>query len=102
MLAAAPRRGNHADGVDSRGGRRLPTELVRTVYVSEYPAIQHLQENNDVVTVRLKRQDGELKAICPGCETEFIYRKPTKSSVQHFKSPLLPGVKGNFDTDDDH
>jgi hypothetical protein len=75
---------------------------VRTVYVSEYPAIQHLHDNNDVVTVRLKRQDGELKATCTECDTEFVYRKPKKSSVQHFKSPLLPSVKGNFDSDDDH
>jgi hypothetical protein len=75
---------------------------VRTVYVAEYPAIQHLHPGNDVVTVRLKRQDGELKAFCAGCDTEFVYRKPGKSSIQHYKSPLLPPVKGNFDTDDDH
>jgi len=73
------------------------------VYVSEYPAIQHLHPDNEVVTVRLKRHDGgELKAICAGCDTEFVYRKPTRSSIQHYKSPLLPPVKGNFDTDDDH
>jgi hypothetical protein len=76
---------------------------VRTVYVSEYPAIQHLHADNEVVTVRLKRhQGGELKATCTVCDTEFVYRKPTKSSIQHFKSPILPPVKGNFDTDDDH
>jgi len=55
-----------------------------------------------VVTVRLKRQGGELKALCADCDTEFVYRKPTKSSIQHYKSPLLPPVKGNFDTDGDH
>jgi hypothetical protein len=75
---------------------------VRTVYVSEYPAIQHVHPNNDVVTVRLKRHGGELRATCTECDTEFVYRKPQKSSVQHFKSPLLPNVKGNFDTGDDH
>ena len=75
---------------------------MRVVYVSEYPAIQHIHPDNDVVTVRLKRSDGEWKAICAGCDTQFVYRKPSKSSIQHYKSPLLPPVKGNFDTDDDH
>jgi hypothetical protein len=75
---------------------------VRTVFVSEYPAIQHAHPNHEVVTVRLKRQGGELKAVCAECDTVFIYRKPTKSSIQHYKSPLLPGVKGNFDSEDDH
>ena len=75
---------------------------VRTVYVSEYPAIQHRHRNNEVVTVRLKRAGGELKAVCAGCNTEFVYRKPKPSGIQHFKSPLLPPVKGNFDTGDDH
>jgi hypothetical protein len=72
------------------------------VYVAEYPAIQHLHADNEVVTVRLRRQGSELKAVCSGCDTEFVYRKPAKSSIQHYKSPLLPPVKGNFDTDDDH
>ena len=75
---------------------------MRTVYVSEYPAIQHLHPDNEVVTVRLKRRDGELKAFCADCDTEFVYRKPKASSIQHYKSPLLPGVKGNFDSGDDH
>ncbi len=75
---------------------------MRTVYVAEYPAIQHIHPNNDVVTVRLKRQGSELKAVCRECDTEFVYRKPIRSSIQHYKSPLLPPVKGNFDTDDDH
>jgi hypothetical protein len=75
---------------------------VRTAYVSEYPVVQHLHPGNEVVTVRLKRKDGELKAFCAECDTEFVYRKPTRSSIQHYKSPLLPPVKGNFDTDDDH
>jgi hypothetical protein len=55
------------------------------VYVSEYPAIQHLHPDNEVVTVRLKRRDGELKAFCADCDTEFVYRKPKKSSIQHYK-----------------
>ena len=75
---------------------------MRTVYVSEYPAIQHIHPDNEVVTVRLKRRKGELRAFCADCDTEFVYRKPTKSSIQHYKSPLLPGVKGNFDSGDDH
>ena len=75
---------------------------MRRVYVAEYPAIQHLHADNEVVTVRLKRRDGEMKATCSGCKTEFVYRKPGRSSIQHYKSPLLPPVKGNFDTDDDH
>ena len=75
---------------------------MRTVYVSEYPAIQHLHPDNEVVTVRLKRRGGDLKAYCADCDTEFVYRKPKKSSIQHYKSPLLPGVKGNFDSGDDH
>jgi hypothetical protein len=76
---------------------------VRTVYVSEYPAIQHLHAGNEVVTVRLKRREGgDLAATCAECDTEFVYRKPRKSSIQHYKSPLLPPVKGNFDSEDDH
>jgi len=72
------------------------------VYVSEYPAIQHLHGTIELVTVRLKRQGGELRATCSGCDTEFVYRKPQKSTVRHFHSPLLPNVKGNFDGGDDH
>jgi hypothetical protein len=75
---------------------------VRTVYVSDYPAIQHLHPGNVVVTVRLKRVEGVYRATCAECDTEFVYRKPARSNVQHYKSPLLPGVKGNFDTGDDH
>jgi hypothetical protein len=76
---------------------------MRTVYVAEYPAIQHLHGNGDVVTVRLKRQSGQLRVTCEGCRTEFVYRKPTPSAMAHYKSPLLPPVKGNWDTgDDDH
>jgi hypothetical protein len=76
---------------------------MRTVYVAEYPAIQHRHGNGDVVTVRLKRQAGTLRAVCEGCETTFVYRKPTRSVIAHYKSPLLPPVKGNWDGgDEDH
>jgi hypothetical protein len=75
---------------------------VRVAYVSEFPVVQHIHADNEVVTVRLKRKDGELKAVCKACDTEFVYRKPSRSSIQHYKSPLLPGVKGNFDSGDDH
>ena len=76
---------------------------MRTVYVAEYPAIQHRHENGDIVTVRLKRREGGFRALCEGCETEFIYRKPAPSAIAHFKSPLLPPIKGNWDGgDDDH
>ena len=71
------------------------------MYVAEYPAIQHRHGNGDVVTVRLKRQEGTLRATCTGCGTVFIYRKPTRSGVAHYKSPLLPPIKGNWD-DDEH
>jgi hypothetical protein len=70
---------------------------MRTVYVAEYPAIQHRHANGDIVTVKLRRRSGELRATCAGCDTEFVYRKPRPSGIRHFKSPLLPGVKGNFD-----
>ena len=43
-----------------------------------------------------------LCAVCAGCETEFVYRKPTPSTISHFKSPLLPPIKGNWDDGDDH
>jgi len=74
---------------------------MRTVYVAEYPAIQHRHRNGDIVTVRLKRRAGGYSASCSGCDTEFVYRKPGASRIQHHKSPLLPPVKGNFDTGDD-
>jgi len=74
---------------------------MRTVYVSEYPVIQHRQENGDVVTGRLKRQQGTLQIACAGCDTLFVYRKPRPSRIAHYKSPLLPPVKGNWDTGDD-
>ena len=75
---------------------------MRTVYVSEYPAIQHLHGDGDIVTVRLKRREGALSATCAGCATVFVYRKPVPSRVAHFRSPLLQGVKGNWDDGDQH
>jgi hypothetical protein len=99
MVAAGHAAGNlRAGHVDPLLSDRYESVIVRTVYVGEYPVIQHLHADNEVVSVRLKRRDGTLKAVCPGCDTEFVYRKPGKSRVQHFKSPLLPPVKGNFDT----
>jgi hypothetical protein len=76
---------------------------MRTVYVAEYPAIQHRHDNGDIVTVRLKRRAGGFRVTCDGCSTEFIYRKPAPSAISHFKSPILPPIKGNWDSgDDDH
>jgi len=76
---------------------------MRTVYVADYPAIQHRHDNGDVVTVRLKRRKGGFRTTCEGCKTEFVYRKPAPSTIPHFKSPLLPPIKGNWDSgDDDH
>jgi hypothetical protein len=76
---------------------------MRTVYVAEYPAIQHRHENGDIVTVRLRRREGAFRAVCSGCATEFVYRKPTPSRIVHYKSPLLPPIKGNWDSgEDDH
>jgi len=49
----------------------------------------------------LKRHEGMFRVVCDGCATEFIYRKPAPSRIAHFKSPLLPSVKGNWDTGDD-
>jgi hypothetical protein len=73
---------------------------MRTVYVAEYPAIQHRHGDGEIVTVRLKRRAGALSATCAGCDTEFVYRKPKPSRIVHHKSPLLPPVKGNFDDGD--
>jgi hypothetical protein len=75
---------------------------MRRVYVAEYPAIQHLHSDGGIVTVRLKRHDGVLSAVCEGCATEFVYRKPKASRMEHHQSPLLPPVKGNWDTGDKH
>ena len=76
---------------------------MRTVYVAEYPAIQHRHDDGEIVTVRLKRAEGGFRVECAGCKTLFVYRKPAPSSIQHHKSPLLPPIKGNWDTgDEDH
>jgi hypothetical protein len=74
---------------------------MRTVYVAEYPAIQHRHDDGNIVTVRLKRRAGGFHALCTDCETEFVYRKPVPSSMTHYKSPLLPPIKGNWDSGDD-
>jgi hypothetical protein len=75
---------------------------MRTVFVAEYPAVQHRHPNGDIVTVRLKRQRGAYRTTCRGCDTEFVYRKPAASRIRHHKSPLLPPVKGNFDDAEEH
>jgi hypothetical protein len=65
--------------------------------VSVFPAVQHRHANGDIVSVTLHRRDGAYVAECPGCQTRFVYRKPTAGDVEHHKSPLLPEIKGNFD-----
>jgi len=74
---------------------------MRTVYVAEYPAIQHRHDDGEIVTVRLKRRAGEFRVVCAGCETEFVYRNPAPSTIAHYKSPLLPPIQGNWDDNDD-
>jgi hypothetical protein len=68
--------------------------------VSVFPAVQHRHADGDIVTVTLRRKDGSYSADCPGCQTRFIYRKPAPSERAHYKSPLLPEIKGNFDSGD--
>ena len=75
---------------------------MRTVYVSDFPAVQHRHEDGAIVTVRLRRVAGGHQATCAGCATTFVYRKPRPSPVQHYRSPLLPNVKGNFDAGEEH
>ncbi|HEX7407855.1 MAG TPA: hypothetical protein VF515_09430 [Candidatus Binatia bacterium] len=65
--------------------------------VSVFPAVQHRHADGDIVTVTLRRKDGNYSADCLGCQTRFIYQKPAPSQQTHHKSPLLPEVKGNFD-----
>jgi hypothetical protein len=66
--------------------------------VSVFPAVQHLHSDGDIVTVTLKRHLGRYVAECSGCNTRFIYQKPAPSGSKFFKSPLLPEIKGNFDS----
>jgi hypothetical protein len=73
---------------------------MRSVFVADYPAVQHRHANGDIVTVRLRRTEGEYRVLCAECDTEFVYRKPAASAIRHYKSPLLPPVKGNFDSED--
>jgi len=73
---------------------------MRTVFVAEYPVIQHRHDDGEIVSVRLRRRAGGHRAVCDGCQTEFVYRKPTASRTAHYKSPLLPPVKGNWDSSD--
>lgn len=68
--------------------------------VSVFPVVQHRHPEGDIVTVTLRRKDGAYSVECPGCQTRFIYCKPTPSSQEHHKSPLLPAVKGDFDDGD--
>ena len=75
---------------------------MRTVFVAEYPAVQHRHSDGGIVTVRLRRKGEAYEVQCTGCDTQFVYRKPAASGVRHYKSPLLPGVKGNFDDAEDH
>ena len=70
---------------------------MKTVVVSVFPMVQHRHTNGEIVSVKLKRQGGEHAVECQGCDTRFVYQKPKPSAVSHFPSPLLPGVKGNFD-----
>ena len=72
----------------------------RVVTVAEFPVVQHRHSDGQVVTVRLRRRSGEYRTFCAGCETEFLYRKPSMSRVRHSKSPLLPEVKGNYEDPD--
>ena len=66
--------------------------------VSVFPAVQHRHPDGDIVTVMLRRKDGRYSVECAGCQTRFIYRKPSPSPQLHRKSPLLPEIKGNFDS----
>jgi hypothetical protein len=69
--------------------------------VSVFPAVQHRHADGGIVTVTLRRRDGGYSVECPGCQTRFIYRKPTPSPQPHYKSPLLPEIKGHFEDDSD-
>ncbi len=89
---------NSDNGRLSEEGRGL-----KVVTVSEFPVVQHRHEDGAVVTVRLRRVAGDYRTVCVGCDTEFLYRKPQRSSTVHHKSPLLPEIKGNYDDPDrDH
>ena len=85
--------------------REAPSErrASRLVHVAEFPVVQHRHDDGSIVTVRLRRMAGGYSTVCPGCDTEFRYRKPRPSPTAHHKSPILPEVKGNYDDGDgDH
>jgi len=75
-------------------------EAPRVVTVAEFPVIQHRHSDGSIVTVRLRRCAGEYRCLCPGCRTEFVYRKPSQSHMVHHKSPLLPEIQGNYEDPD--
>jgi hypothetical protein len=89
---------------EARGKERARESSARRVaVVSEFPVVQHRHEDGRIVSVRLRRIAGEYRALCAGCGTEFLYRKPQPSRVTHHKSPILPEVKGNYeDPESDH
>jgi len=82
---------------DSRQRQRRFHEQV----VSVFPAVQHRHTDGTIVTVTLRRNKGAYSAECRGCHTRFIYHKPAPSRQVHHRSPLLPEVKGNFDSNED-
>jgi hypothetical protein len=86
----APKKGDRT----SRARRPLSERVV-----SVFPVVQHRHDDGTIVTVTLRRKDGDYSAECPGCQTRFIYHKPAPSQQVHHRSPLLPEVKGNFDDD---
>ena len=81
--------------MQSASGEELKERLV-----SVFPEVQHRCADGLVASVTLRRSAGRYSAECAGCKTRFIYRKPTAARRPHFRSPLLPEVKGNFDDGD--
>ena len=80
--------------------RSASRKELREKLVSVFPEVQHRCANGVVTSVTLRRNAGRYSAECTGCKTRFIYRKPTAAQRPHFRSPLLPEVKGNFDSGD--
>jgi len=69
--------------------------------VSVFPAVQHRHADGEIISVTLRRKNGEYSAECHGCQTRFRYQKPRPASRRYFKSPVLPEIKGNFDGGDE-